>query len=925
MPSYKAGDLVWVHIGGGYGWWPCQVMEPRHVAEDRRGDVLRLQRPGWVLVHCHGDRTFNWFDPLRDVEPIVSSYEQRSGQKHKSPGVKKFFKLALEEVQELLAARSNKPSVTQHFPVDFTRPETYEHLLREGGSEEPDELQDAAAAAAMQYPEEATAADAQQAGTGMALLAWLQQTAAMPGAACEELQEEPPSAAAAAAMRLLWSYIHNAAVQQHGAGAWAAVKPAAAASGAAKPRKKSGKAAAAAAAAVKPQKQAAGAKRKASATASEAAAAAGKKAKGNSSAAAASGKQQNAPCKQVVDDAEGEAAAALQHMAAEGSKPSKKRKQSAKSAAAAAAAAAADGRADSGLVGSGAPVSADDPQLQDEHLMKYGGPVAGASIRKAAQLLRLAAVSPEPITARLTLGQAKSIALLLRWREAVMARSSCHMKASAAGKIDVAWREYKARVPASEAAFVADLQRWAGERGLEIKLGKVAKHELTLADCYSIFKLVADKGGCKAAVQIRAWAGIARAWNAKVLAQGKNVPTNLRSAYERHLLQYENHISHGCEVIVKTFKGQPASSKQQQQQQQPPAKASCVKQESPEAKQQQQGRVKQEAREAEQQQGRVKQEARQAEQQHEPAGAAAVKQEQRETAKLGQQHSDSDGGGEAGGLTGLEAALAAEAEAAAAGNAANLRKVVLKFRPQFRLPPMLTVLRVAQHYERGLEAGNVRIIHDKAEMHITYTSADQAAAALEGFRGAGARKALRIPESEPPIEPPIEVTLLEVQPAAADWKTRQQQQQRRGEADRPGSSSSWHGRDRERERERDSRHSNPRHLHEQHSSRDREDYRGGGGPEHDRYDDRYDERYGRHHGPPPAHHPPGLPPPHHPHALPPPMHLQQQQQQHVVPGVAEYGLPLHMLPAAAAAAAAAATTTATTTTAAAAARWHAWF
>lgn len=63
-------------------------MEPRHVAEDRRGDVLRLQRPGWVLVHCHGDRTFNWFDPLRDVEPIVSSYEQRSGQKHKSPGVK---------------------------------------------------------------------------------------------------------------------------------------------------------------------------------------------------------------------------------------------------------------------------------------------------------------------------------------------------------------------------------------------------------------------------------------------------------------------------------------------------------------------------------------------------------------------------------------------------------------------------------------------------------------------------------------------------------------------------------------------------------------------------------------------------------------------------------------------------------------------
>jgi hypothetical protein len=56
---------------------------------------------------------------------------------------------------------------------------------------------------------------------------------------------------------------------------------------------------------------------------------------------------------------------------------------------------------------------------------------AGASIRKAAQLLPLAAVAPESIISRLTVGQAKSIALLLRWREAVMARSNCHMKGEA--------------------------------------------------------------------------------------------------------------------------------------------------------------------------------------------------------------------------------------------------------------------------------------------------------------------------------------------------------------------------------------------------------------------------------------------------------------------------------------------------------------
>jgi hypothetical protein len=53
---------------------------------------------------------------------------------------------------------------------------------------------------------------------------------------------------------------------------------------------------------------------------------------------------------------------------------------------------------------------------------------AGASIRKAAQLLPLAAVHPELVISRLTLGQAKSIALLLRWREAAMARSICHLK-----------------------------------------------------------------------------------------------------------------------------------------------------------------------------------------------------------------------------------------------------------------------------------------------------------------------------------------------------------------------------------------------------------------------------------------------------------------------------------------------------------------
>ncbi|KAF6249361.1 hypothetical protein COO60DRAFT_977572 [Scenedesmus sp. NREL 46B-D3] len=819
MVSHKAGDLVWVHIGGGYGWWPCQVMEPRHVADDRRGDVLRLKRPGCVLVHCHGDKTFNWFDP-RDVEPISKGFEARSGQKHKSPGVKRFFKLALEEVQELLCVRSSKPTATEHFPVDFNRPETYEHLLRDGNSEEPEDQQ--GAAEAMQYPSAAAAADAQLAGSGAALLEWLQRAAAMPGAACKDLYQPPTAAAtaaASAAMRLLWSCMHDAAVQQHRQGPGQLHSPPAAVPNAAGSLARL--APAASAHASKQQKLAAGAKRKAPASASGAAVS--KKAKGSSSSAAGSGKQQKQG--KQAQDVEDVAAAAV-------GKPSKKRKQPKSAAAAAAAAASGTGRADSSLAEILPPLAANDPQLQDEQLMTFGGPVAGASIRKAAQLLPLAAVSPESVTARLTLGQAKSIALLLRWREAAMARSSCRMKgevgpllrgaleragampirplspqqkpakqrrgslqqasqapqpqqdgyeaaawagllddedgegaeaAEAAGqhrrqrrklagrgkvlrddadvsgsgesgsecgdaassdgvdgeeggrlrrgageqqggrgasaraaaaaakqkgrvadlmavkqagslqekrravqqhlqhmgmeedaggddsnsdeegaaagggggvgrseaaaaaaadeasqfeKVDVMWKDYKARVPASEAAFVADLQRYAGERGLELKIGTLAKHEVTMSDCYAIFKLVADKGGCRAAQQIKAWTGIARAWNPKLMAQAKNVPSGVRTTYERHLLGYENHVSHGCQMIVKTFKTHASKQKQQQQPQQKQmqklAKPARVKQEAAlEAKQQQQQRrMKQEAQPVQ-----VKQEARQGEQQ----------------------------------------------------------------------------------------------------------------------------------------------------------------------------------------------------------------------------------------------------------------------------------------------------------------------
>jgi hypothetical protein len=109
------------------------------------------------------------------------------------------------------------------------------------------------------------------------------------------------------------------------------------------------------------------------------------------------------------------------------------------------------------------------------------------------------------------------------------------------------------------------------------------------------------------------------------------------------------------------------------------------------------------------------------------ATSPASGQQQQQQGQEQQQDYDAGPEGE-GGLTGLEAALAAEAEAAAAGKAAapaaadaaagaeavdpnNLRKVSLKFRVQFKLPPMLTVLRAARRWEPDIDAGNVRIFN----------------------------------------------------------------------------------------------------------------------------------------------------------------------------------------------------------------------
>lgn len=96
----------------------------------------------------------------------------------------------------------------------------------------------------------------------------------------------------------------------------------------------------------------------------------------------------------------------------------------------------------------------------------------------------------------------------------------------------------------------------------------------------------------------------------------------------------------------------------------------------------------------------------------------------------------------------------------------NKRKVSLKFRQEFRLPPLLTVLRAAHRWEKGLDSNSVRTFNSRSEIHVIFSTAEVAAAAAEGFKGQWARKTLRLPEEEPPIV----VDVLEIKPPPADWR-----------------------------------------------------------------------------------------------------------------------------------------------------------
>lgn len=93
--------------------------------------------------------------------------------------LQRFFKLALEEVLELQDVRAGREPATQHDPVDFTRPETYEIWLKKDDLAA-DDLEDAK----MQYPAEPGRQDAEHCSVPD-LLQWLRAAAATPHSVCQ--------------------------------------------------------------------------------------------------------------------------------------------------------------------------------------------------------------------------------------------------------------------------------------------------------------------------------------------------------------------------------------------------------------------------------------------------------------------------------------------------------------------------------------------------------------------------------------------------------------------------------------------------------------------------------------------------------------------------------------------------------------------
>jgi hypothetical protein len=116
--------------------------------------------------------------------------------------------------------------------------------------------------------------------------------------------------------------------------------------------------------------------------------------------------------------------------------------------------------------------------------------------------------------------------------------------------VTVVVKEYQHRIPDSKEKFNCDLQNWYGERGIAPLTPSVAGHDW---DHYTIFKLVADKGGAEATTQRKAWRSVAQKWHPEV-AKRSNIGSIMKHNYEKTLGAFETWLTAGVPTLVKHFK-----------------------------------------------------------------------------------------------------------------------------------------------------------------------------------------------------------------------------------------------------------------------------------------------------------------------------------------------------------------------------------
>ncbi|GIL85745.1 hypothetical protein Vretimale_13229 [Volvox reticuliferus] len=117
-PAQLVGWVVWGKVKS-LPWWPGQVMHPSKGPPEVRKMAAMKSNAGKLLVMFLGDNKYA-FLPWESVVDFAENKERHSSTNYAS----KYWKLGVEEAEELLARRAGLLPATDHEPVDFATKKT---------------------------------------------------------------------------------------------------------------------------------------------------------------------------------------------------------------------------------------------------------------------------------------------------------------------------------------------------------------------------------------------------------------------------------------------------------------------------------------------------------------------------------------------------------------------------------------------------------------------------------------------------------------------------------------------------------------------------------------------------------------------------------------------------------------------------------